>query len=156
LETSEEDFFKNWESNWLNTVKVRASYGEIGNENIASYYPYITPIRQGQYYTLGSSQVRVNGSAPSGIGNPEVKWETSTQFNVGADLMFIGGKLNVTADYFIRKTDDILLSQQIPRTSGFSSITRNVGGMRIKDSNLQLIQDNKGDFPIISMQIWHL
>ena len=144
---SEEDFFKHWESNWFNTVKVRASYGEIGNENIASYYPYITPIRQGQYYTLGSSQVRVNGSAPSGIGNPEVKWETSTQFNVGADLMFIGGKLNVTADYFIRKTDDILLSQQIPRTSGFSSITRNVGGMENKGFEFTAdFKDNKGDF----------
>lgn len=144
---SEENFFKNWEPSWLNTVKVRAGYGEIGNENINSYYPYLTPIRQRQYYTLGSSQVRVNGSAPSGIGNTEAKWETSTQFNVGTDLMFIGGKLNVTADYYIRKTDDILLSQQIPRTSGFRSMVRNVGGMENKGFEFTTnFKDNKGDF----------
>ena len=144
---SEENFFKNWDPGWLNTVKVRAGYGEIGNENINSYYPYLTPIRQRQYYTLGSSQVRVNGSTPSGIGNAEAKWETSTQFNVGMDLMFLGGKLNVTADYYIRKTDDILLSQQIPRISGFGRMVRNVGGMENKGFEFTAnFKDNKGDF----------
>ncbi|MDR0431262.1 MAG: TonB-dependent receptor [Tannerellaceae bacterium] len=144
---SEEGFFKSWNPNWLNSVKVRVGYGEIGNENINSYYPYLTPIQQRQYYTIGTGQNRVNGSSPSGIGNKDAKWETSSQFNVGIDLMFLHGKLNLTADYYIRKTDDILLSQQIPRVSGFNTMVRNVGGMENKGIELTLgYKDKKGDF----------
>jgi len=144
---SEEQFFKNWEQDWLNSIKIRAGYGEIGNENINRYYPYLTPIGQQQYYTLGTGQARINGSAPTGIGNPDAKWETSTQFNVGADLMLLGGKLTLTTDYFIRKTDDILLSQQVPRTSGFGSMIRNVGGMENKGVEFTVnFKNNTGDF----------
>ncbi len=144
---SEENFFKDWDPSWWNSLKIRVGYGEIGNERINSYYPYLTPIQQRQYYTLGVNQVRLNGSSPSGIGNPEAKWETSTQFNVGADFLFLGGKLNFTADYYIRKTNDILLSQQIPRVSGFGSMVRNVGGMENKGFELSSgYRDQKGDF----------
>ncbi|MDR2919001.1 MAG: TonB-dependent receptor [Tannerella sp.] len=144
---SEESFFKNWNPTWLNSAKIRVGYGEIGNENINSYYPYLTPIQQRQYYTIGTSQIRVNGSSPSGIGNSDAKWETSSQFNVGVDLMFLQGKLNLTADYYIRKTDDILLSQQIPRISGFGTMVRNVGGMENKGFEFAIgFKDKKGDF----------
>ncbi|MDL2208297.1 TonB-dependent receptor [Parabacteroides sp. OttesenSCG-928-O15] len=144
---SEEGFFKSWDQTWLNSVKVRAGYGEIGNENIDSYYPYNTPIQQRQYYTVGASQQRVNGSAPSGIGNKEAQWETSSQFNVGADFMLLGGKITFTGDYYIRKTDDILLSQQIPNVSGFGSMIRNVGGMENRGVELALTyKDRKDDF----------
>jgi hypothetical protein len=110
-------------------LKIRAGYGEIGNENINSYYPYLTPIRQQQYYTLGESQIRVNGAGNASLGNPAVQWETAKQTNFGIDMMFLDGKLSSTVDYYIRKTDNILLSQQVPRISGSNSITRNVGGM---------------------------
>lgn len=144
---SEEKFFKNWEQNWLGNLKVRAGYGEIGNENISSYYPYLTPIAQQQYYTLGKSQDRVNGSAPSAIGNSSAKWETSTQLNFGLDFGLFEGRLNLTADYYIRKTDDILLKQQIPGISGFSSMVRNVGGMQNKGFEFTLdFKGHKGDF----------
>jgi TonB-linked SusC/RagA family outer membrane protein len=144
---SEENFFKNWDQSWFNSFKIRGGYGEIGNERINSYYPYLTPIAQQQYYTSGTGQNRINGAAPSGIGNPEAKWETSSQFNVGADMMLFNGKLNVTADYYIRKTDDILLSQQIPLVSGFGSMVRNVGGMENKGFEFVIdFKDNKGDF----------
>ncbi len=144
---SEEKFFKNWNQNWLNSVKLRAGYGEIGNENIYSYYPYLTPIAQQQYYTLGSSQSRINGAAPSAIGNSDAKWETSKQLNFGVDLSFLNSALTITADYYIRKTDDILLSQQIPNTSGFSTTIRNVGGM--KNNGFEFTagyKGGKGDF----------
>ncbi|MDR2809446.1 MAG: TonB-dependent receptor [Tannerellaceae bacterium] len=144
---SEESFFKNLELTWLNSVKVRLGYGELGNENINSYYPYLTPVTQRRYYTLGSGQVRLNGSGLSGIGNPEAQWETSTQSNAGVDLMFLNGKIDVTADYYIRKTNDILLSQQIPQISGSSSIVRNVGGLENKGFEFTIsYKDTKGDF----------
>ena len=144
---SEESFFKNWEQNALSGVKVRAGYGAIGNENITSYYPYLTPISQQQYYTLGQNQDRINGSLPSGIGNVDAKWETSTQLNFGVDLSLLNNRLSVTADYYIRKTEDILLTQQIPNISGFSSMVRNVGGMQNKGFEFSLgFKGSKGDF----------
>jgi len=129
---SEENFFKNLNLNFLRNVKVRASYGEIGNENIYSYYPYLTPIAQQYYYTLGTSQERINGAGLTGIGNPDVKWETSTQFNTGVDLSLFAGRISFTGDYYIKRTEDILLAQQVPRISGTTSIIRNVGVMENK------------------------
>lgn len=162
---SEEPFFKNWNISWWNSGKLRAGYGEIGNENISSYYPYLTPISQQYYYTLGTNQQRINGATPSAIGNVDTKWETSKQWNIGADLSFFNNRLNVTMDYFIRKTNNILLSQQIPEFSGFENTVRNVGGMQnkgfeftatyrdhIKDFNY----DISGNFSIIRNKVTDL
>lgn len=144
---SEEPFFKNAGLSWWNNAKLRVGYGEIGNENISDYYPYLTPISQAYYYTLGTSQTRTNGATPSGIGNEDAQWETSKQFNVGLDLGFFDQRLTATIDFYIRKTDNILLSQQIPEVSGFDSMVRNVGGM--KNTGLELTlgwTDKIGDF----------
>lgn len=144
---SEENFFKNWNQKWFNSAKIRIGYGAIGNENISSYYPYLTSISQGDYYTLGQNQDRVNGAIISSLGNPDAQWETSTQLNFGVDLGFFNNRLNITADYYIRKTDNILLSQQIPQISGFSSMVRNVGGMENKGFELTIgFKGSKGDF----------
>ncbi len=144
---SEENFIKQMNLDWLTSAKLRFGYGQIGNENIASYYPYNTPIAQRQYYTLGDPAVMVNGSLPSGIGNKEAKWETSSQTNYGIDLLLFKGRLSLVAEYFIRKSDDILLSQSIPRISGFNSMTRNIGGMENKGFEFTVgYKDSKGDF----------
>mgnify|MGYP006283617883 CR=1 FL=1 len=126
---SEEDFFKSLDLSFLSNIKIRASYGEIGNENVFSYYPYLTPIAQQYYYTLGDNQDRINGAGLTGIGNPDVRWETTTQFNAGIDLSLLAGRITFTGDYYIKTTEDILLAQQIPRVSGTTSIIRNVGIM---------------------------
>lgn len=144
---SEEGFFKNLDQSFLENAKIRVGYGEIGNERIESYYPYLTPIAQQRYYTIGVNQTRTNGAGTSALGNPEVQWETSTQSNIGLDLMFWDGKLSTTMDYYIRKTDNILLAQQVPQVSGFSSLTRNVGGMENKGFEFSVTyKDSKGDF----------
>ena len=143
---SEENFFKNMGLDWFTSAKIRLGYGQIGNENISGYYPYNTPIGMRQYYVLGN-KVRVNGANPTGVGNKDVQWETAIQYNAGLDLAFLRGKLNITADYFIRKTEDILLSQSIPRVSGFGTMTRNVGGMENKGFEFSIsYKENKGDF----------
>jgi TonB-linked SusC/RagA family outer membrane protein len=144
---SEENFLQGDNMEWLSSAKVRIGYGEIGNENIDSYYPFLTPISQQQYYTLGSNQARVNGSGPTTLGNPEVKWETSTQSNIGIDLSLLMGKLSATADYYIRRTDDILLSQQVPAASGSNSVIRNVGGIENKGFEFSInYRDNRNPF----------
>lgn len=139
---TEEPFIKRLNLKWLNSGKIRFGYGEIGNENISSYYPYLTPISQQYYYTLGISQTRINGATPSGIGNEDAKWETSKQGNIGIDLGLFNNQLILSADFYVRKTSDILLSQQIPNLSGFSSMVRNVGGM--KNTGLEFSATYKG------------
>lgn len=127
---SEEPFFKNWNQNVIDNVKIRAGWGQIGNERLRSFYPYQTNISQGQYYILGDTPTRINGAAPTSLGNKELQWETSEQTNIGLDIALLKDRFSFTMDYFIRKTDDILLSESVPRTSGTASITRNVGGMK--------------------------
>lgn len=144
---SEEPFFKSVNKDVVSNLKFRIGWGQIGNERINSYYPYMTSIRQQQYYTIGTGKIRTNGSTPAGIGNPAVQWETSEQFNVGLDMSFLRDRLSLTADYYIRKTDNILLSQTIPNLSGFSSMTRNVGGMENRGVELTIgWKDDVGDF----------
>ena len=144
---SEEPFFKNLDQGVVNTAKLRIGWGQIGNERVWSYYPYQTSISQGQYYIIGENPTRTNGAAPSSFGNTELQWETSEQFNVGLDLTMLNNRLMFTGDYFIRKTDNILLSESVPRTSGTGSFTRNVGGMQNKGIELTLgWKDDIGDF----------
>lgn len=144
---TEEPFFDGVSKEAVSNLKFRIGWGQIGNERIRSNYPYMTSISQQQYYTIGMDKVRTNGSAPAGIGNPNVQWETSEQFNVGLDMGFLSDRLTLTADYYIRKTDNILLSQAIPRLSGFGSMTRNVGGMENRGLELTIgWKDDVGDF----------
>ena len=142
---SEEPFFQNVTA--VNDAKFRIGWGQIGNERMNSYYPYQTNLSQGQYYIIGDNPTRVNGAAPSGLGNASLMWETSEQFNVGLDLAMLNNRLTFTGDYFIRKTDNILLPESVPRTSGTNSITRNVGGMENRGVELTIgWKDDIGDF----------
>src|SRR5690606_34990336 len=78
----------------------------------------------------GANYSNNSGIAISTYGNPDLTWEAAEQFNVGTDLSFFRGKLNFTADYFIKNTKNLLYSMPIHATSGFSSITSNIGSMR--------------------------
>lgn len=100
---SSEDFMK--EANWLSYLKLRASWGEAGNQEIPN----------NAYETL----VSTSGGVVNIIryGNPDLKWETTTQTNVGLDFSFLDNKLSFSADYFMKKTDDILLSVGLPAVS---------------------------------------
>lgn len=143
---SEEPFFKNMSQEWLTTAKLRLGWGQIGNERISSYYPYQTSIAQNRYYVLGDKE-RVNGAALNSLGNTDLQWETSEQYNAGLDLGFLDSKLTATIDVYLRKTDNILLSESVPRLSGTGSIIRNVGGMENRGIELALgWKDNIGDF----------
>jgi TonB-linked SusC/RagA family outer membrane protein len=144
---SEEPFFKNWNQNAINTIKLRLGWGQIGNERISGYYPYQTNIQQNRWYNLGENKARVNGAAPSGLGNKDLQWETSEQSNIGLDLAFLNNRLTATIDAYIRKTENILLSESVPRVSGASSLIRNSGGMENRGIELTLgWKDDIGDF----------
>uniref|UniRef100_UPI0032171760 TonB-dependent receptor n=1 Tax=uncultured Draconibacterium sp. TaxID=1573823 RepID=UPI0032171760 len=105
---------------WLDNLKLRASWGKLGNQNILlggyqNYYPYQTVYTLGQNYTMGGSVT--SGIASTAVVNSDIEWESTTTTNIGVDATLFG-KLNVTAEYYNRLTDGILIGMQIPKTMG--------------------------------------
>lgn len=101
---SNEEFMNN--VTWLSNLKLRGSWGQSGNQEIPNG-AYLTFVRTNT--PLGTQVIR--------YGNPDLKWETTTQTNVGIDFGFFNNKLNFTADYFHKETEDILLTIRLPRLS---------------------------------------
>jgi len=131
---SNENFMK--DLTWLTNLKLRASYGKNGNQEIPNY----------AYQNLYRNTE--NGPVLFRIGNPDVKWETTTQTNFGMDFTFFNNKLYFSADYFIKETDDILLTATPPGLVGdFDPTYFNSGSVRNKGFEFALgYQNNDGDF----------
>jgi len=121
---SEEDFVKNW--GVFSNLKVRAGYGVTGNERIGDYASYA--LVSTNHVTLDGSNnmpgTHLNQSSPE---NVSLKWETTTQYNVGFDMGFFNNRLSVTLDGYWKKTKDLLLKVSLPYYTGFTSGQQNVG-----------------------------
>ncbi|WP_299555215.1 TonB-dependent receptor [Seonamhaeicola sp.] len=108
---SEEKFMEN---SFFNSLKLRASYGLTGNQNIGDF-AFIT--RAGEAgYAFGNSAAL--GNAAVNIGNENLKWETSKQFDLGVNASFFNGRLNVEMDYYDKRSEDLLIAQPTPLTVG--------------------------------------
>ena len=107
---TQEDFFP--KNQILNDLKIRYSWGQNGNANIPSLYPaystYIFNTGNGAYDLSGTNSSTTAGITLASTGNPELKWETTYQNNIGIDLAFFNNALNVSADYYVKKTKDML------------------------------------------------
>ncbi|WP_372934485.1 SusC/RagA family TonB-linked outer membrane protein, partial [Mariniphaga sediminis] len=145
---SEEEFMGN--IGWLDNMKLRASWGKLGNQNILladrkpNYYPYQTVYTLGQNYTMGGSVT--SGIASTAVVNSDIEWESTTTTNIGVDATLFG-KLNVTAEYYNRLTDGILIGMQIPKTMG-NKANPVVNLAEVKNYGWELsasYQDSKGD-----------
>ena len=122
----EEDFLN--ESKTITELKIRGSFGVIGNANIANYL-YISTFDTGGNVVFGQNQYTVinpGNTAP----NPDLKWESANQLDIGLDFGLLKSRLTGTIDYFNRKTSDLLLREPLPPNTGFTGITTNVGSMR--------------------------
>jgi len=119
--------FMNWARNTLTDGKLRISYGETGNESIGNYDAI-------QRYGFGSNFYNgVSGIATgTAFGNPTLSWENNVQKNIGLDLTFLGGKFNVTTDYYIKTTTDLLYNQPLPVETGFNTVRVNLGSFETK------------------------
>lgn len=133
---SEENFLKN--SHAISELKLRASWGVVGNNSIGQYN-YANRLAQ-QNYILGNDQV--SGWAPENIGNPDLKWEKSQQFNVGIDLGLLSNRIFLQADYYNTKTTDMLLNTIVPSTLGVGRMLQNIGSMRNKGIELSIVSRN--------------
>lgn len=120
---SKEQFMQNLAL--ISTLKVRAGWGQIGNENIGSFYPYTTSINNAAPdgtnlgYTFGG--VYVAGSAPLTGANKNIKWETTTSTNIGLNVGLWRDRLSFTADYYIRNTSDMLVQVPVPGYVGINT-----------------------------------
>lgn len=114
-------------SNYLDLLKIRVSWGQNGNENIGDF-GYTSVIGNGAIYYFGDSKTQYNGTAPTSIANPSLKWETSEQTNFGIDLA--KGGFRATLDYYIKTTKDWLVTAPVPMMVGNSAPTVNGGSVR--------------------------
>ena len=135
---SEEPFFKNVKS-WWNNLKIRASYGQLGNQQMSSYYPAIRTISTDgkSSYLLGGENLPIaTVSAPVSSG---LTWERSVQTNIGLDMAFLNNRLEVSAEAYIRDTKDMLTAgMPLPATYGASTPKENVADLRTKGYELSI------------------
>lgn len=130
---------------FVDFAKLRASYGRLGNQNIGGDFPYLSTISFGQNYSFGNRPI--GGAGLLDLANPLISWETSEMSNVALDLGLFSGKLNLTYEYYIRNTDDILLRLPIPLTVGLNPPFQNAGKVRNTGWDFSLsYRDRVSDF----------
>jgi TonB-linked SusC/RagA family outer membrane protein len=124
----EENFLKNF--NALTDLKLRYSFGQAGNDQIGN-----TAFQQ----LYGASRIYGNsgGLNPNQLANPELRWETREESNLGLDVAFFKNRLSLTADAYRKVNRDLLLSRSLYSTTGYSSITQNLGA--VENTGLELL-----------------
>lgn len=122
---SEEAFLEGVE--FLETLKIRASWGLLGNQQIGTY-PFVSTIDLGQGFVFGGGAV--GGAAQLGLANPNITWEKTETSNVGVDVSLFGDQLNFSLDVFSRKTSDILLQLPVPLIMGLTAPFQNAGEVK--------------------------
>ena len=108
---------------WVDMLKVKASIGSQGNDNISNYLYTDT-------YTVSNDNANGVATVFRSKGNPDITWETNTNFNAGVDFGFFGGRLSGTVEYFYRKTSDMLFYFTVPASLGYGGYYDNIGDMR--------------------------
>ena len=148
---SQEDFLKDHPS--INSLKARASFGVTGSQAVSPFSTISIPgISAANNYPF-TGGVPTIGVAPSTrMANPDLTWETTTQFNFGFDIGLWSSKVLLSVDYYSKKTEDILLSRVLPEFVGPTSITQNAGEVENKgfDISLSTVLYEKDDFSINS------
>jgi TonB-linked SusC/RagA family outer membrane protein len=116
---SNEKFFQSL-TNTFSTLKLRASYGVLGNQEIGDYQ-YSAAVASNINSVIGVDQQKWFGSIQTAFASPYIKWESTKTSNIGIDAGFLHDKLNITIDYFNKKTSDLLLNVPIPGSAGSTS-----------------------------------
>ncbi len=125
-------------SNVLSNIKVRLSAGQTGNSEVPPYSA-LSALTPTNYYF---NSTLVTGIAPVQIANPDLKWETTTQYNAGLDFGILNNRVNFTFDAYYKKTSDLLLNVPFPLYSGYASSLQNVGSVENKGLEFSITSDN--------------
>ncbi len=135
---SEEEFMKQF--SFINSFKIRASWGQLGNDAIGAF-GYLNTIRSGtasENYVFGAAQDLVLGAGLSRPGNPNLKWETTEQTNIGVDAAFFDQKVYLTADYYIKNTKDMLVNLPVSYEAGFL-VAPSVNGGAVQNKGFEFV-----------------
>jgi TonB-dependent starch-binding outer membrane protein SusC len=121
---SEEEFFT---SKFMDDLKIRGGWGQVGSDAIGNF-KYLAALTTGFNYPFANQDGSVNlGAALQELGNPNIQWETSEEWNIGTDLALMDNRITITADYFEKTRTDMLLTLPLAGISGLSSTIDNVG-----------------------------
>jgi len=134
---SNEKFLKGT-SNWLSFLKIRAGWGQNGNDNIpnSQWRAGFDFGDFGLYSFNNEKDGGTTGGYPNRLSNPDLKWETSEQLDLGLDARFLDGRLGLTFDWYNKKTKDLLIAVQTNAITGFSSMYKNAG--TVKNTGIEL------------------
>lgn len=142
---SEESFYKR--NDILSDIKLRIGYGVTGNQGVLDNYAAVTRLKTAQYVFNGTP---VSTLYPLVMPNPDIKWETVKQGNIGFDASLFKQRINVTFDAYVKNTTDMLVSMVVPITTGYSDIyTPMINAGKVRNTGWELTiasQNIKGDF----------
>jgi TonB-dependent starch-binding outer membrane protein SusC len=130
----QEDFLK--DVSFINDLKLRGSYGLTGNQNNINDYA------SRGLWGAGANYLSAPGTLPTQLANPNLKWESTRQADIGLDASFFNNRLSITSDIYDKFTSNLLINLPLPVTSGFSSILENAGQMDNKGIELSISSTN--------------
>lgn len=133
---SNEDFLK--DTKWLNSLKLHTSYGRTGSSEIGIYSTLAT---------ISSGTVLLNNGRGAStnvarLANPDLQWEKTDQFDIGLNLSVLNNRVSLDLDYYYKLTSDLLLARPIPYSTGFSSVTDNIGEVSNQGLDILLTTEN--------------
>lgn len=145
---SEEDFLK--ESGVVNELKLRGSYGLTGNQGISPYQSLARLTNGGRSYPYNGQSTTNIGFGIGGLDNPNLKWESTAQTNIGIDFSLFNGRLTSTVDWYKKVTNDLLMPRQLAGYVGVPSVLDNIGS--IENKGIEILV---GGDPIVGDFNWN-
>lgn len=118
----QENFMSSLVDKGLNALKLRASYGELGNNAIGNYDTIALYVTENKQYSLNNQVIA--GLSPAAIANPDLTWESTSVFNVGADVTLFNNRLTASAEYYYKKTKNILIDLPAPYVHGITTLPK--------------------------------
>lgn len=131
---------------WVNELKLRGGYGQLGNANIGDFR-YLSLLNPNIVYNFNGT--KVTGGLQTNVVDPNLKWETKTTSNIGLDATFLDGMFDFTGEYYMNKTTNALIGEQIVATVGSNDIFPTTNAASIKNTGIELnlgYHNNKGAF----------
>lgn len=125
----------------LSDGKLRLSYGKTGNNRVGDF-SYLSTTGVPAAFTYSFNNAYVSSIKPLTVGNPNLKWETTAQYDGGVDLGFLDNRISFTADVYRKKTQNLLLNASIPTSTGYSTAITNIGSVQNQGLELTLNTTN--------------